>query len=121
MAKTICVIDDEPGILGEIRNWLEEIGYNVITALSGPEAFEKMRHKKAHLVLLDIIMPKVDGLEVLSQLKNDRKTADIPVIMLTAKQETKTIMQAQEFLAADYFFKPFNQEELLYSIKKHIL
>jgi DNA-binding response OmpR family regulator len=121
MAKTICVIDDEPGILSEMKTWLEESGYQVITAKSGPEAFEKLHGRSAHLVLLDVIMPQVDGLEVLSQLKNNQKTSSIPVIMLTAKQETGTIMQAQTFLASDYFFKPFNQDELLYSIQKHIL
>lgn len=121
MAKTICVIDDEPGILNEMKAWLEETGYKVMTALSGHEAMEKMRGQKTHLVLCDIIMPKIDGLEFLSQLKNDHKTASIPVIMLSAKQETRTIMQARDFLASDYFFKPFNQDELLTSIQKHIL
>ncbi len=121
MGKTICIIDDEPGILSEMKSWLEEIGYHVMTALSGPEAMEKIKRRKPHLVLMDIIMPKVDGLETLSQLKNDRKTSSIPVIMLSAKQETSTILQAQNFLASDYFFKPFNQDELLNSIQKHIL
>lgn len=121
MAKTICVIDDEPGILSEMAAWLGDIGYQVITALSGTEAFEKMRHKKAHLIILDIIMPKIDGLEILSQLKNDQQTSGIPVIMLTAKKETRTILQAQNFQATDYFFKPFDQDELLFSIQRNIL
>lgn len=121
MGKTICVIDDEPGIRTEMQSWLSELGYDVMVCASGREAFEKMKQRRAHLVLLDIVMPKVDGLEVLSLLKNDQRTSSIPVIMLSAKQETRTILQAQHYLAADYFFKPFNQDELLFSIKRHIL
>ena len=120
MSKTICVIDDEPGILNELQIWLKEQGFNVITAASGDEAFEKMNVTKPHLVLLDIVMPKTDGLEVLSQLKRNKRTASIPVIMLTAKMETRTIMKAQGMEATDYFFKPFNTDELLFSIKKHL-
>ena len=121
MPKTICVIDDEPGILSEMESWLGDLGYSVMTAGSGHEAFEKMENHKAHLVILDVMMPKIDGLEVLSKLKNNRKTSSIPVIMLTAKKEASIIMQAQNFQAADYFFKPFDQDELLYSIQRNIL
>lgn len=120
MAKTICVIDDEPGILSEMEAWLQDSGYDVMTATSGDRAIEMMKEKRAHLVLLDIIMPKTDGLEVLSRLKANGETADIPVIMLSAKKETGTIMRAQAFQATDYFFKPFDPMELLRSIRRHI-
>ncbi len=119
MPKTICLIDDEEDILNEVGGWLEDYGYRVMTATSGDEAMEKMRNITPHLVILDIIMPKTDGFEVLSQLKRNKETADIPVIMLTAKTETKTILQAQALQAADFFMKPFNTDELLRSIEKH--
>lgn len=119
MPKTICLIDDEKDLLNEVGSWLQDQGYRVMTATSGDEAMEKMQTLKPHLVIMDIIMPKVDGLEVLSQLKRNRQTAGIPVIMLSAKTETSTIMKAQMLQAADFFMKPFDTEELLFSIKKH--
>lgn len=119
MAKTICLIDDEKEILSEVGSWLGDHGYNVMTATSGDEAMEKMRNILPHLVILDIIMPHVDGLEVLSQLKRNKVTADIPVIMLTAKTETNTIMKAQSLQAVDFFMKPFDGEELLRAIQHH--
>lgn len=121
MGKTICVIDDEPGIRTEMEIWLEEQGYNVVSAESGEQAMERLKGRVPHLFILDIIMPKVDGLETLSTFKNNQRTSPVPVIMLTAKKETKTILQAQHLKAKDYFFKPFDPDELLFSIKKHIL
>lgn len=121
MGKTICVIDDEPGIRAEMEIWLEDQGYNVVSAESGEQAMEKLKGRVPHLFILDIIMPKIDGLETLSTFKNNNRTAPVPVIMLTAKKETKTILQAQNLKAKDYFFKPFDPDELLFSIKKHIL
>lgn len=121
MPKTICVIDDEAGIRQEMESWLTDQGYNVVSAESGEQAMEKLKGRMPHLFILDIIMPKIDGLETLSSLRNNSVTASVPVIMLTAKQESKTIFQAQRLNAKDYFFKPFNPDELLSSIKKYIL
>lgn len=119
MPKTICLIDDEKEILNEVGSWLGEHGYNVMTATSGDEAMEKMQNIMPHLVILDIIMPHVDGLEVLSQLKRNKETSAIPVIMLTAKTEASTIMKAQALEATDFFMKPFNPDELLRAIRHH--
>ena len=121
MAKTICVIDDEPGIRIEMEAWLGDQGYSVITAESGEKALEKLNGRMPHLFILDIMMPKIDGLETLSTFKNNNSTAFVPVIMLTAKKETQTILQAQHLKAKDYFSKPFDPDELLFAIKKHIL
>lgn len=121
MGKTICVIDDEPGIRSEMEAWLVEHGFHVVTAESGEQAMEKMRGKIPHLFILDVMMPKVDGFETLSTFKNSALTASVPVIMLTAKKETQAILQAQHLKAKDYFFKPFDPDELLFSIKKNIL
>ena len=117
MPKTICLIDDEEEILNEVGSWLEDYGYNVMTATSGDEALEKMQNIIPHLVLLDIIMPKSDGLEVLSQLKRNKETASVPVIMLTAKIGSDTILKAMALDAVDFFMKPFDTTELLRAIR----
>ena len=121
MGKTICVIDDEPGIRSEMELWLIDHGYDVVTAESGERAIEKLKGRIPHLFILDIMMPKVDGFETLSAFQNNSQTSLVPVIMLTAKKETQSILQAQQLKARDYFFKPFDPDELLFSIKKNIL
>ncbi len=120
MAKTICLVDDEAQILSEMKDWLNDLGYNVVTSESGEEALRKIDELHPHLVILDLIMPKVDGFEVLSRMRRNVKTATVPVIMLTAKKETSSIMQAQELKAEDYMTKPFNSDELLKSIRRYI-
>ena len=119
MPKTICLVDDEPEILSELGMMLSDEGYNIMTASSGSEAFAKIRKQRPHLVILDVIMPEMNGLEVLDQLKRDRSTSEIPVIMLTAKTDTGTLLEARERHAADYFMKPFNPDELLRMIRRH--
>ena len=117
--KTILVIDDEVGILEEMKLWLEEYGYNVVTASNGMAGLEKLNEITPHLIILDILMPRMDGFEVLLKLKDDFKTSSIPVIMLTAKRETGSIFKAQEMRATDYILKPFVPEELLRLIRIH--
>ena len=115
------MIDDEPGICSEMELWLGDHGYNVVTAESGEQAMKKLNGRIPHLFILDIMMPKVDGFETLSTFKNNTQTSSVPVIMLTARKETQAILQAQHLKAKDYFFKPFDPDELLFSIKKYIL
>ena len=117
---TICVVDDEPGIREELGIWLEEYGYQVISSGSGTEALEKIQKRRPSLVILDIIMPDMDGLEVLAYLKANPKTSAIPVIMLSAKKESSTIIKAQALKASDYFMKPFLGDEVLKSIERHL-
>ena len=121
MPKKICVIDDEQGILDELSDWLGEQGYDVMTSNNGDVGLEMMAKNKPHLLILDLIMPKVDGFEVLSRMKQDPQTANVPVIMLTAKKDTASIMEAQERRACDFMTKPFLGDELLRSIQRYIL
>lgn len=120
MAKTICLVDDETEILAEMKEWLGDLGYHVVTSEGGEEALQKIDKLNPHLVILDVIMPKVDGFEVLSRIRRNAKTSTVPVIMLTAKKETSSIMQAQELRAEDYMTKPFDSAELLRSIRRYI-
>ena len=119
MAKTIIIIDDERDVLEEIQVWLEEEGYRVVTADNAEEGMEKLDKIAAHLLLLDINMPQKDGLEILSELKRNSNTASLPVIMLTARIETSSIMQAMEMKACDYVTKPFSEDELLRLIRRY--
>ena len=115
--KTILVIDDEPEILELVKEFLEEEYYHVLTAISGFEGLELLKKNKVHLVLLDIAMPKMNGLEVLMELKKNPETSTLPVLMLTGRLDTKLIMEATKIGAKDYITKPFNPNNLLKWIK----
>jgi two-component system response regulator VicR len=115
----IMVVDDEPDLLEVVRLILESDGYQVVTAGSGQEALDRMEKEKPDLVLLDIIMPKMDGWEVFSRIKADPKTTDIPVIMLTAKdQRIDKLIGLHVVRVDDYITKPFGRAELLERIKR---
>lgn len=119
MAKTILVVDDETDLLEELGAWLKDHGYRVVTARSGLEALACLKEVSPHIIILDIIMPNMDGFQVLSELKNNPKTSSIPVIMFTAKEETSAILKAQELRATDYVIKPFDVNSLLALIRRY--
>lgn len=108
-AKRILVVDDEPRMIGFIRMNLELENFQVIEAHSGLEALEMIRTQLPDLVLLDVMMPKLDGYETLRML---REFSTIPVIMLTAKGEEEDIVHGLELGADDYIPKPFSPREL---------
>jgi len=112
--KRILVVDDEPRMIGFIRMNLELEGHLVIEAHSGLAALEAIRTQLPDLVLLDVMMPELDGFETLRML---REFADIPVIMLTAKGEESDKVQGLELGADDYITKPFGPRELSSRIK----
>lgn len=113
-AKRILVVDDEPRMIGFIRMNLELEGHQVIEAHSGLEALEMVRTKLPDLVLLDVMMPELDGFETLRML---REFSSIPVIMLTAKGEENDKVYGLELGADDYITKPFGPRELSSRIK----
>lgn len=108
-AKRILVVDDEPRMIGFIRMNLELEGYQVIEAHNGLEALEAIRTQLPDLVLLDVMMPQLDGFETLRML---REFSSIPVIMLTAKGEEDDKVYGLELGADDYVTKPFSSREL---------
>lgn len=113
-SKRILVVDDEPRIIGFIRMNLELEGHQVIEAHNGLEALEAVRTKLPDIVLLDVMMPDLDGFETLRML---REFSDIPVIMLTAKGEENDRVYGLELGADDYITKPFGPRELSSRIK----
>lgn len=112
MTKKILAVDDDPDILTLIRYNLEKEGYKVSTAESGEAALEKARKSKADLLILDLMMPGMDGLEVCRILKSDAATRGIPVMMLTAKSEETDIVVGLELGGDDYLTKPFSPKVL---------
>jgi len=120
-AKTILVADDEPSITLGVQFIMEEAGYRVIKAVSGPDALEITRNQKPDLILLDIMMPpggKYEGIEVCKELKNDSETRHIPIIMLSAKGRKKDKQMAEAYDIEKFVKKPFDSDNLLAIIKE---
>ena len=113
----ILVVDDEPDILELIRYNLTRNNYDMTGVASGEEAFASVRMSPPDLVVLDLMLPGVDGLEVCRRLKNDARTAGIPVIILSAKGEEADVVTGLELGADDYLTKPFSPRVLLARIK----
>jgi DNA-binding response OmpR family regulator len=120
MPRKILMFDDEPDLIEIMHARLGAEGYEIISAGDGIEGLKKVETEKPDLILLDVMMPKMHGLDVLRKLKESLKTSSIPVIMLTAKDDTESILKAKSLGAKDYITKPFNAEMLLDSVKKHL-
>jgi DNA-binding response OmpR family regulator len=112
MTKKILVCDDEPYILMALTDAVEMEGYECVTAINGKEALQKARETLPDLIMLDIMMPFMDGFEVCRELKADAATRDIPVIMLTAKSQQVDIQKGKDAGADDYITKPFRPSTL---------
>ena len=114
--KTIMVVDDNPDIVTIVKTILEGKGHNVVSAYSGAELFSRLEEQKPDLIILDIMMPQMDGLEVLTQLKGGPNTSSIPVILLTAKVQYEDVLGGYK-LGADYYItKPFTSTQLVNGI-----
>lgn len=111
--KSILVVDDEEDILELIGHHLTREGFQVTTATNGENAVKAITQKPPDLILLDLMLPGIDGLEVCRILKKENKTADIPIIMLTAKGEESDIITGLELGADDYITKPFSMKVLI--------
>jgi two-component system alkaline phosphatase synthesis response regulator PhoP/two-component system response regulator VicR len=118
MARKILVVDDERHIVRLVQVNLEKVGYQVITAYDGVEALEQVGKEKPDMVILDVMMPRMDGFEVLKKLQADAKTRDIPVIMLTAKAQDADIFRGWSSGVSSYLTKPFNPRELLTFVER---
>ncbi len=118
MKPKILVVDDEPDALEVIAFKLKEAGYVALTAGDGVRAVELVRDERPALVVLDLMLPKLDGLEVCKLLRRDPATAGIPIIMLTARAAEMDRIVGLELGADDYMTKPFSPRELVLRIKK---
>ena len=118
MPKKILAVDDERHIVRLVEVNLQRAGYEVVTAYDGREALEKVKSENPDLVVLDVMMPYMDGFEVLKNLKSDPATAEIPVIMLTAKAQDADVFRGWQSGVDCYLTKPFNPMELLTFVKR---
>lgn len=111
---TILVVDDDPGIVKVVRAYLEKAGFQVLVAYDGKKALHIARHDKPHLVILDLMLPEMDGWDVCRAL---RRESDVPIIMLTARVEDTDKLIGLELGADDYVTKPFSPRELVARVK----
>jgi two-component system alkaline phosphatase synthesis response regulator PhoP len=118
MPLKVLVCDDERHIVRLIQVNLERQGYNVVTAFDGKEGLEKIRSEKPNLVVLDVMMPYMDGFEVLKTIRREPETENLPVIMLTAKAQDKDVFEGYHYGADMYLTKPFNPMELVTFVKR---
>ncbi len=116
----ILVVDDEPKVIELIRKMLEGYGYGVVSAADGPEALQQAREHRLDLILLDLAMPNMHGLEVLTQLRASKITSQIPVIVVTAHNDTRSILKAKELYVAEYLTKPFDLDALLDAVRRSL-
>ena len=118
MARTrLLVVDDEPDILELVQYNLRKAQYDVVCVASGEEALAQVRSAPPDLIVLDLMLPGVDGLEVCKALKRDTRTAAIPIVILTARGEDADIVAGLELGADDYLTKPFSSRVLLARIR----
>ena len=113
----ILVVDDEPDAIELMRFNLKASGYEVLTAEDGEEALAKARKFSPDMILLDVMLPEIDGLEVCKILRRDPATASLPIIMLTAKASEIDRVLGLEFGADDYVTKPFSPRELMLRVR----
>lgn len=118
--STILVVDDNPTNLGVIFDVLDESGLEVLVAQDGESAMQKIKYVIPDLILLDIMMPGIDGFETCSQLKSNPSTSEIPIVFMTALSNTEQKVKGLSLGAVDYITKPFQKEEVLARIKVHL-
>ncbi|HHC24071.1 MAG TPA: hybrid sensor histidine kinase/response regulator, partial [Desulfobacterales bacterium] len=117
----ILIVDDNPENLGVLFDYLSELGITPLVAQSGQDAIELLEEKMPDIILLDILMPGLDGFETCKRLKANNKTEDIPIIFMTALSEITDKVRGFEAGAVDYITKPFQLEEILARIRAHLI
>ena len=118
--KKILVVDDEPDVVELLESRLRSGGYEVVTASNGEECLEKAVKHNPDLILLDILMPKLNGFETCKRLKENDKTKDTPVIMLTSLAQEKDLSKGLERGVCCFITKPFNPEDLLFEVQSAV-
>lgn len=116
----ILLVDDVPKNLQVLGSMLREKGYKIAAATGGAQALEMALARPPDLILLDVMMPEIDGFKVCEKLKTSIETKDIPIIFLTASTESESVVKGFECGAVDYVTKPFNKGELLARVTTHL-
>ena len=113
---TVMVVDDEPEFVTLVRAILEDCGFSVMCAYNGSQLFDTLERQKPDLIILDVVMSEIDGLEVLARLKGDQETSSIPVILLTVQSDHEQVWAGYKIGADYYITKPFRKTQLLEAI-----
>ena len=118
--SAILIVDDNPANLGTLFDYLSNFGFTVLLAQSGEDALESVKENLPDIILLDILMPGIDGFETSRRLKSDRETSDIPVLFVSALSEAVDKVKGFEVGGVDYITKPFQHEEVFARITTHL-
>jgi DNA-binding NarL/FixJ family response regulator len=119
-AEIVLIVDDEPGNLSVLHDALDESGYTVLVATSGPQALERLRQMLPDIVLLDAVMPGMDGFEVARRVKADAATATVPIVFMTGLTESEHVLAAFAAGGVDYVAKPIRPREVLARVATHV-
>ena len=118
IVKRILIVDDEVQLVEMVKMRLESAGYETIVAYDGQEGFDKAKKDKPDLIILDLMLPKMDGYKICGLLKNDARYAKIPIIMFTARAQEEDMKLGKDLGAEEYVTKPFDPKILLSKIKE---
>lgn len=119
-SPTALIVDDIPANLDILRHLLESDGFRVLAATNGPAALQIAARTQPDLVLLDVMMPELDGFETCRQLKQDASQANLPVLFITAQHEVSAVIRGFAVGGVDYIVKPFQKEEVLARVRTHL-
>lgn len=120
MSELVLLVDDNPQNLQVLGQTLQNEGYEIAMALNGNEALNFLKEDKPEIILLDVMMPELNGFDTCKKIKENDEVKDIPVIFLTAKTDVDDIVQGFDAGGVDYISKPFNRRELIARVKTHI-
>lgn len=116
----VLIVDDEPFNVDYLEQELEDMNYEIITAFNGQEALDKIRSEEPDLVLLDLMMPVLDGFAVLAEIKADTFLRTIPVIIVSAANDSKSVVKGIKQGADDYITKPVDADHLTQKLKEYL-
>ena len=116
----VLIVDDELFNIDYLQQELEECNYDLITASNGKEALERIRNEQPDLVLLDLMMPVMDGFAVLRQVKADPDLREVPIIIISAANNSRSVVKGIKLGAEDYITKPINEKFLLQKVKEFL-
>ena len=116
----VLIVDDEPFNVDVLQQELEELEHHILTASNGKEALDQIRKHQPDLILLDMMMPVLDGFAVLSEIKGDNSLRDIPVIIVSAADDSKSIVKGIKQGADDYITKPIDTDHLKKKLREHL-
>ncbi|HAV62255.1 MAG TPA: two-component system response regulator [Verrucomicrobiales bacterium] len=117
---TILVVDDEPYMIRLLQHHIERAGHRMIKAVNGREALDRIRTQQPRLVLMDVMMPEINGLEVLAQIRREEATKHLPVIIMTANAQRFTREEAEAAGVTAFLTKPFSPTQLMAEVNRQL-